>query len=216
LTFSPTHPDVPVGPALHFEERLGVRGRAWWWLLAIAAVAFFAIGPIAVPLALVAWFVNVGRYARVRTRIDDERLSVGRRSVPLAALDLSTVGRATNPWPWRVFSRRYLGANPIWTRDSLSVQGIDPGGIYRVAVGTNRRDELAATLETAAREAQDRRTHAASHLLIAPPGWHLDPWAPTALLRWWDGVAWTGHTWPLVPAPDTVTPPSGPWRPPSP
>ncbi|MCI4354177.1 MAG: DUF2510 domain-containing protein, partial [Thermoplasmata archaeon] len=194
MTFSPTLPGPPAGPTLGFEERLGVRGRAWWWLLAIAAVAFFAIGPIAVPIALVAWFVNVGRYARVRTRIDDERLSVGRRSVPLAALDLSTVGRATNPWPWRVFSRRYLGANPIWTRDSLSVQGIDAGGIYRVAVGTNHRDELVAALDASVAAASEHHISTAGTMVASPPAWHPDPWAPTALLRWWDGVAWTGHT----------------------
>jgi hypothetical protein len=29
----------------------------------------------------------------------------------------------------------------------------------------------------------------------APPGWYDDPWRQTRL-RYWDGMAWTGHTAP--------------------
>ena len=36
---------------------------------------------------------------------------------------------------------------------------------------------------------------------LAPPGWHPDP-AGRYRLRWWDGAAWTEHTWNEdVPAP---------------
>jgi hypothetical protein len=30
----------------------------------------------------------------------------------------------------------------------------------------------------------------------APPGWHPDPAAPQAQLRWWDGTRWTEHVQP--------------------
>src|SRR5262249_14961093 len=125
-------------------------------------------------------------------RIDDQELWVGRRHVPLRALDASTIGRAGNPWPWRVLSRRYLGANPIWTRDSVAVNGADEGGPYRVAVGTDRRDALVAVLRAATAHA-----HATA---LPPRSWHPDPWFPGHEgLGWWDGTAWTGHTWPPAP-----------------
>jgi hypothetical protein len=30
----------------------------------------------------------------------------------------------------------------------------------------------------------------------APPGWHPDPAAPQAQMRWWDGARWTEHVQP--------------------
>jgi hypothetical protein len=29
-----------------------------------------------------------------------------------------------------------------------------------------------------------------------PAGWYVVPGGPVGQLRWWDGVAWTGHVWP--------------------
>jgi hypothetical protein len=194
----------PTVTVPRFEERVGVRGRAWWWLAVIIIVTFFAVAPVAVPLAIIAWFINVGRFARTRVVILDDWLQVGKRAVPLAALDCSTIGQAGNTWPWRTFDRRYLGANPVWSRDSVAVRGIDAGGVYRIAVGTNRRDELVAALRAAIDEAHRRVGRARAW--TSPPAWHPDPWAPTTRLRWWDGDCWTGYAWP----PDPPVPPAAP------
>lgn len=182
-------------PPVLYRERLRPRGRAWWWLLVIGAVTFVALGLIVVPIALVAWFVNVGRFARTEVRVDSERIWVGGRSLRLTALDLDVVGRATNPRPWRVFDRRYLGGNPIWTRDSVGISGRDGGRRCWVAVGTNRRDELLATLRSAAESAHERKAAAAvayAGQALPAPGWYADPWDATRV-RWWDGEVWTGY-----------------------
>jgi hypothetical protein len=185
-------------PPTLFEERLRPNGRAWWWLAVICVVTFFTIGLLFVPIALAAWFVNYGRFFRTTTRIDTERIWVGARSVRLTALDLSTVDRATNPWPWRVFNRRYLGGNPIWTRDSVGIKGRDGTGKCWVSVGTNRRDELLATLTTAAGDACRRAAVSSAAYAGRPlpaPGWYDDPWDATRI-RWWDGEQWTGYAAP--------------------
>src|SRR5262249_6679705 len=101
-------------PPVLFEERLRPSRRAWWWLAVISVITFFTLGLIVVPIALIAWFINIARYRSAVVRIDTERVWVGRRSLRLTTLDLSKIGRATNPWPWRAFSNRYLGGNPIW------------------------------------------------------------------------------------------------------
>ena len=182
-------------PPVLYEERLRPRGRAWWWLLVICVISLFTLGLIVVPIALVAWFINVGRFSRTRIRVDTERIWVGSRSVRLTALDLDAVGRATNPRPWRVFSPRYLGGNPVWTRDSIGIKGVDGTKKCWVSVGTNRREELLETLRDAAAAAQARREAAAAAYAGQPlprPGWYADPWDATRI-RWWDGGEWTGY-----------------------
>jgi hypothetical protein len=185
-------------PPVLYEERLRPRGRAWWWLLVICVITFFTLGLLVVPIALVAWFVNVGRFARTRVKVDSDRIWVGSRSLRLTALDLDHVGRATNPRPWRVFNPRYLGGNPVWTRDSVGISGRDGTKRCWVAVGTNRRDELLATLRTAAAAARERRAAAAAAYAGRPlpaPAWYADPW-DAARIRWWDGEEWTGYAAP--------------------
>lgn len=179
----------PVGA--HYTERLRPTGRGWLWLPVILAITGLAIAPIIVPVALAAWLVNLVRFWRVVVTVDDHTIRVGRRSAPLGALDLTTLGRAQNTWPWRVFSRRWLGANPIWTRDSVGIRGFYEGRPLWVSVGTDHRETLVAALVDhipSAREHLPRRTPVAG-------GWHADPWDPTRL-RWWDGTRWTGWTWP--------------------
>lgn len=177
----------------HYTERLRPTGRGWLWLPAILAITALAIAPIIVPIALVAWLVNLVRFWRVVVTVDDDTIRVGRRSAPLGALDLTTLGRAQNTWPWRVFSRRWLGANPIWTRDSVGIRGFHEGRPLWVSIGTDHREALVAALV-------DHIPSAREHLPRATPvpvtgGWHADPWDPTRL-RWWDGTRWTGWTWP--------------------
>ena len=189
---------MPTASMPLFEERLRAPARAWWWLAVIVVITFLVIAPIIVPVAVLAWAINVGRFWRSTVRIEGDELWVGRRWVRLAALDLTTLGRAGNTWPWRAFNRRYLGANPIWTRDSVGLRGIDGAQSYWVAVGTNRREELVAALSRAVPAAQARvgpATWATPIAATPPPGWHPDPWDPDHHLRWWDGTEWTGYTW---------------------
>jgi hypothetical protein len=182
-------------PPVLFEERLRPSRKAWWWLAVISIITFFAIGLIVVPFAIVAWFVNIVRFRGSVVRIDTERIWVGRRSLRLTALDLGNIGRATNPWPWRAFNNRYLGGNPIWTRDSVGIRGRDGTKKCWVSVGTNRRDELLQTLVDAAAGARMRTDAAAAAYAgraLPPAGWYGDPWDATRI-RWWDGHQWTGY-----------------------
>ena len=178
---------------LQFEERVGPGPTAWIWLVVIVVITFLAIAPVVVPIAALAWLVNVLRYRGSVVRIDDDYVWVNRRWARLAALDLDTLGRASNTWPWRSFNPRYLGANPIWTRDSVGVRGLDGGQTYWLSVGTNRRAELVQVLERAVPAARERAARAAP--AVTPAGWHADPWRQRPL-RWWDGRQWTGYTWP--------------------
>lgn len=182
-------------PPVLYEERLGPRGRAWWWLLVICVITLFTLGLVIVPIAIAAWLVNVGRFSRTRIRVDSERIWVGRRSLRLTSLDLGTVGRATNPRPWRVFSPRYLGGNPVWTRDSIGIKGREGSKRCWVSVGTNRRDDLLTVLRETAAAAHARRQAAArayAGRLLPRAGWYPDPW-DASRVRWWDGEVWTGY-----------------------
>jgi hypothetical protein len=182
-----------AGSQIRYEERIGPAPRAWLWLPVIVVITALALAPIIVPFALVAWIINVLRYRGAVVRLDDDYVWVNRRWARLAALDPATLGRASNTWPWRSFNPRYLGANPIWTRDSVGVRGVDGGKKYWLSVGTNRRDDLVRALLAAIPAAQERAAQAGPRL--PPPGWHADPWQE-ASMRWWDGTQWSGYTWP--------------------
>jgi hypothetical protein len=196
----------PTATGFVFEEELRATGRVWWLLPVLVAVAFFAVAPLVAPIAAGAWFVNVLRFRKTKVRVDGERLWVGRRSLPLVALEPTTLGRAGNTWPWRVFSKRYLGANPIWTNDSVGMRGIVDRKPCWVAVGTNRREELVDALSKSVSAARARaQATSATTQALPPPAWHPDPWDPAARLRWWDGTQWTGYTAPRGPG----SPPPG-------
>jgi len=212
---------------LLFEERLRPATRGWLWLPPILAITFLAIAPLVVPIALLAWFVNIARFWRTTVRVDSDCVWVGKRSARLDALDLTTLGRAQNTWPWRTFSRRWLGANPIWTADSVGVRGFDGGKPLWVSVGTNNREALVTVLEQAVPDARARTPAVTTSATpLAPPGWHPDPWDPAARsraastadsaggaargadqsgrLRWWDGAQWSGWTHPQPRGPSGV------------
>lgn len=204
-----------------YEEHLAALRRDWRWLPVVVVVTFVAIVPALAPVTALAWLYNVARYRKVGVRVEPDYLWVGRRSVRLCALELSSLGQAGNTWPWRSLNRRYLGANPIWTRDSVSLRGIDGGKRYWVAVGTNNRDALVDVLTHAIPAARARAEAAGTWSPVTthlpPAAWHPDPWDPAGQLRWWDGAQWTGWTAPSPssePPPETgPPPPSGPERP---
>ena len=190
---APTAP-ISTAPTVRFEERLRVRGRQWLWLLAIVVVSALAGAIVLVPFAVVAWLYALIRFGFTRVRIDDQNIWVGAKSAPLAGLDLASLGRASNSWPWAVFSDHWLGANPIWTRDSVGLRGRDEKGkSLRVSIGTNRREELVEALSSGVRTAQAGYWAA---VVTVPPGWYDDPWNPIEQLRWFDGQAWTGSVHP--------------------
>ncbi len=191
---------TPVGA--RYSERLRPTGRGWLWLPVVLVITGLAIAPVVIPIALLAWLVNLVRFWRVVVTVDEHTIRVGKRSAPLGALDLTTLGRAQNTWPWRVFSRRWLGANPIWTRDSVGIRGFHEGKPLWVSVGTDHRDAL---VDAFVRGVPAARTRTASEGPTTG-GWHRDPWDATRL-RWWDGGQWTGWTWP--PAPGSGAPGSG-------
>ncbi|MGH7290814.1 MAG: DUF2510 domain-containing protein [Myxococcota bacterium] len=190
-----------------YEESLAARRRDWRWLPVIVVIMLVAVLPVLVPFAVAAWLYNVLRFRKTRVRVEPDHLWVGKRFVRLCALEASTIGQAGNTWPWRHLNRRYLGANPIWTADSVGVRGLDAGKRYWVAVGTNDREQLVNALMEAIPAARARAeaagTWAATVGSLPRANWYPDPWDPIGQLRWWDGTQWTGRA---SPKPTTISP----------
>jgi hypothetical protein len=180
---------------LIYKERLTMNSRAWGLCLLSLIVTVLVVHPLFVVVTASAWLFNALYYQGLEVRIDDDLIWVGAKSAPLAALDLSTFDRASNTWPWKALSKDWLGANPIWTRDSVSVRGELDGRNVRVNVGTDHRDQLVAALTNGVHRARAQQQLGSPGRPDAPrPGWYVDPWNPVAGIRWWDGLRWTPHS----------------------
>jgi hypothetical protein len=190
---------------LLYRERLDVGARGWGLFLLAVLITAVAVSPKLVPITVFAWLLNVARFSGTEIRIDDNQVAVGRKRAALTSFDPSTLARACNTWPWRTWSERWLGANPIWTKDSVQLVGSTNRGTVWLNVGTNHRDELVAALMSGIRQAHERQAHeadvgatstaegSAARTGCAAQGWYADPWNPVASVRWWDGTAWTSH-----------------------
>lgn len=83
-------------------------------------------------------------------RVEGDRLYVGRRSVPVDALDLSTLRFQETADVYNVFGKGQLKSNPMWLKHTVAVEGSHDGRPVQVMVRTNRPDELVAALRAGA------------------------------------------------------------------
>ncbi|MBA3622525.1 MAG: hypothetical protein H0W51_09460 [Euzebyales bacterium] len=107
---------------------------------AVAAVIVLLFATLPLEFSF-AWYGGV--------RVAAGRMHVGRRSVPVHALDLSTMTFEVGPEMFSVFDKHRMMSNPIWLHDKLAVNGRHNGHAVRVVVSSNRRDELVAALRSA-------------------------------------------------------------------
>ncbi len=171
-----------------------MNARAWGLLALSVALTVLIVHPLFVIITVGAWLFNALYYQGLEIRIEDRLVWVGAKSLPLTALDPATLDRASNTWPWKALSKDWLGANPIWTRDSLSLHGEIDGRRVRLNVGTDHRDELVEALMHAWVRARAQQHLPTPAPLGAPaPGWYVDPWNPVTGIRWWNGIQWTPH-----------------------
>lgn len=188
-----------------YRERLDAGARGWGLFTFAVVITAVAVSPKVVPVTVLAWIVNLVRFSGTEVRIEEGEVRVGRKRAPLSAFDPSTLSRANNTWPWRTLDPHWLGANPIWTKDSVRLTGHDSRGPVWLNVGTNDRDALVAALMHGIRQANDAGDMATvgtvghgpqARANLPSAGWYPDPWNPVVSVRWWDGQAWTGHTHP--------------------
>lgn len=143
-------------------------GRPPWWLrllavgLACVAVGGGALvggsdgaagGAAGATIILIGWGLGLelGQALYGGVRVDATRLWVGKRSVPLAALDLDTLRFEAGFEIYAVFARGHLLSNPMWLPDTVAIDGHSAEkGPVRVVVRTARRDELVAVLREGA------------------------------------------------------------------
>jgi hypothetical protein len=135
-----------VNDGVTYREDIGVDARGWA-LFAFAVIATAVIiGPRFVPVTMIAWIINLIVFYKAAVIVDGTTVIVSGRRAPLSAFDPATLDRASNHWPWRSLNPGYLGANPVWTRDSVAMRGSHNGRTVWLNVGTNRRDELVGAL----------------------------------------------------------------------
>lgn len=106
-----------------------------------------AVGAACVLLAVIALEWGCRRDGGVT--VVGGRLFVGRNSVPVAALDLTTLGFVETPDVYRVFGSNQLKSNPLWLRHTVALDGHHDGRAVHVMVRTDHPDELVAALRAA-------------------------------------------------------------------
>ena len=88
---------VGAASQIRYEERVGPAPRAWLWLPVIVVITALAIAPIVVPLALLAWIINVLRYRGAVVRVDDDWVTdQASRSLRATATPIITRIRSTS------------------------------------------------------------------------------------------------------------------------
>ncbi|MEO7556694.1 MAG: hypothetical protein ABIV94_08855 [Acidimicrobiales bacterium] len=89
-------------------------------------------------------------------RVTRERLFVGRRSVPVNALDVTTLRFEETLDVYKVFGRDQLKTNPLWLRHTVAVEGpprragVCAAGRRRILGGRVNRGAPSPTSETGA------------------------------------------------------------------
>jgi len=150
-TFAESGAPPPWMRALAVLLGVGVPGYGWFSGGAGGAAA----GAVAISTVLLAYGgLELGQRLYGGVVVDRTHLRVGtRRSVALAALDLSTLRDEAGVETYAVFGERNLRSAPMWLRDTVAVNGRDDRGAISVVVRTNRRAELVEALAAGRRRA---------------------------------------------------------------
>jgi Protein of unknown function (DUF3093) len=153
----------PAGQ-VRYRESLRMPRSAWKLVVLSVVITVLTIGvPYLVVLAIM-WGLQVARTNSLELIIDEQWVRLRKRRIPLKALDPLTLGRASNPWPWRHWSSRWVQFDPIWTADSVGMRGSWNGRRVWLGIGTNQRDAFVAELLAAINEAKQ-----ADGLPLRPP-----------------------------------------------
>jgi hypothetical protein len=153
----------PAGPA-RYRESLRMPKRTWRLVAFSAVVTVLVIGPAYLVVLGLLWGFQAARTNSLELVIDEQWVRLRHRRIPLKALDPNTLGRASNPWPWRRWSTRWVQFDPIWTSDSVGMRGSWEGKKIWLGVGTNQRDAFVDALLAAIAAAK-----AAEGLPLRPP-----------------------------------------------
>jgi hypothetical protein len=153
----------PAGQ-VRYRESLRMPRSSWKLLAFSVLITVFVIGwPYLFVLAAL-WGYQVARTNSLELIIDEQWVRLRKRRIPLKALDPETLGRASNPWPWRRWSSRWVQFDPIWTADSVGMRGSWNGKRVWLGVGTNQREAFVEALLAAVYEAK-----AGEGLPLRPP-----------------------------------------------
>lgn len=118
---------------------------AWAGVLSAVVVCIGALVPIELSV----------RQGHVR--VVGDHLHVGRRAVPVDALDLATLRFKETAAVYRFLGKGQLKSNPIWLRHTVALDGHHEGHPVQVMVRTNHPDELVAALWLAAHGDEEQR-----------------------------------------------------------
>jgi hypothetical protein len=137
-----------------YREPLKMRRSVWRLIIFSLVATWFTVGFFYTIALVLIWVIQSARFSKRYVEIDEYWVRVGRKRLPLKALDPSTLGRASNPWPWRQWSKRWVQCDPVWSSDSVGMRGTIDGKTVWLGVGTEQRDELVAALLAAIDDAK--------------------------------------------------------------